>query len=300
VRRAVGGAAAFALFAAAGPRASGAEVQPLQLAQLGDVESIYEDVGPPKPEEGFNAGGVTFDLTVSYLTDYVFRGIDRSEEAGNEDAPNLQFDGFFEFDFGRAPHPIAGVFANVFEDDPISEFQEIRPYAGLKWDLRPLTVEATYRTYIFPEREDFNTNEVCLGVTLDDSRVWRTEKPVFTPYAFAAYDFDLYNGVYLEAGVKHDFELEGTGIVITAVADVAYVTGHPFFADTSDVDPSENGFQHYDLGLIGSYSLNTLLNIPRRYGQWSLNGYLYYTDGLEDGLLADTQMWGGVGLRFRY
>ena len=56
----------------------------------------------------------------------------------------------------------------------------------------------------------------------------------------------------------------------------------------------------YDLGLVGTYSLNKLLNIPRRYGQWHLNGYLYYTDGIEDGLRADSQMWGGAGIWFRY
>ena len=65
-------------------------------------------------------------------------------------------------------------------------------------------------------------------------------------------------------------------------------------------DPSENGFQHYDLGLVGTYSLNTLLNIPRRYGQWSLTGYLYYTDGLDNDLTASTQIWGGGGITFRY
>jgi hypothetical protein len=294
---AVGGAM-LALLSGAGQ--ARAEVQPLQLVQLDEVESIYEDVGPPKPEEGYNAGGVNFDLTVSYLTDYVFRGIELSEAGENEDAPNLQFDGFLEFDLGHAPHPIAGVFVNIFEDDPVSEFQEIRPYLGFAWNLRPLKIVSTYQSYIFPEREDLNTSEVTMSVTLDDSRIWRTEKPIFSPYAFAAYDFDLYNGVYLEAGIKHDFELEGTGVVVTAIADVAYVTGNPYFADPAAADPSENGFQHYDLGLVGTYSLNSLLNIPRRYGQWSLNGYVFYTDGIEDGLLADTQLWGGVGVGFRY
>src|SRR6188768_3058582 len=128
---------------AASARSARAEVQPLkpmQLAQLDEVESIYEDVGPPKPEQGWNQGGVTFDLTVSYLTDYMFRGVERSDNGGNEDAPNLQFDGSFEFDLGHGPHPLAGVFVNVFEDDPVSEFQEIRPYFGFRWNIRPLLV----------------------------------------------------------------------------------------------------------------------------------------------------------------
>src|SRR5262245_44885296 len=56
------------------------EVRPLQLRQA--VESVYDLEAPPA-EEGYNAGGVTFDLTVRYMTDYVFRGIDRSEGSGN-------------------------------------------------------------------------------------------------------------------------------------------------------------------------------------------------------------------------
>ena len=44
----------------------------------------------------------------------------------------------------------------------------------------------------------------------------------------------------------------------------------------------------------------TLLNIPRRYGDWRLKGYLFYTDGIEDELRADTQLWGGMGIQFSY
>ena len=32
----------------------------------------------------------------------------------------------------------------------------------------------------------------------------------------------------------------------------------------------------------------------------ALNGYLYYTDGINEGLRADTQVWGGAAIGFRY
>jgi hypothetical protein len=60
------------------------------------------------------------------------------------------------------------------------------------------------------------------------------------------------------------------------------------------------GFQHYQIGLIGDYSLNTLLNVSKRYGEWSIEAYLYYTDGLDNDLLSTTQIWGGAGIMFRY
>jgi hypothetical protein len=293
----------------------GAErVAPFTLMQ-DPYESIYLPPGPPRVEEGVNEGGVNFGLRIAYLTDYVYRGVDQSErlaaldelgqpnpdaDVGAEDAANLQFDGSLEMNLGRLPHPVAGVFANVYNDDPVSRFQEIRPYFGLDWDLRPLRIQGGQISYIFPEREDLNTNEIWASITFDDARLWRRERALFAPYIYGAYDYDLYDGFYIEAGVRHQFELEDTGIMVTAVADVAYVIHNAQFSDLESSEPEETGFQHYDVGLIGSLSLNRAMAIPPRYGQWTLEGSLYYTDGINPGLRADTQVWGGVAVVFRY
>ena len=232
------------------------------------------------------------------MTDYVYRGVDHSE-VGNaaEDAPNLQFDGYLTFDLGRLPHPVVGVFVNVFNDDPISRFQEIRPYVGFDWNYRPLTFSAGWNSYIFPEREGMNTQEIYGRLALDDAFLFHSSTPLLTPYVYAAYDYQKYDGVYLEAGVKHDFPVPDTGIVLTAVADLGYVANQRFFTLRNGKD---TGFQHYDIGMIGTYSLNTLFNLPMRYGEWKLKGYLYYTDGLNNDLRADTQIWGGMGISFDY
>jgi hypothetical protein len=242
------------------------------------------------------------------MTDYVYRGVDRSEvgainsaETGRttEDAANLQFDGKLTFDLGRLPHPFVGAFVNVFNDDPVSRFQEVRPYTGFEWEIRPVTVTAGWQTYIFPERDDFNTAEAFVRAELNDGFIWgdRT-RPLLSPYVYAAWDYDRYQGFYLEAGVHHDFHIEGTGITLTLLADVAFVSSHGYFAKT--VGGDDTGFQHYDIGLIGTYALNVPLNIPPRYGQWKLKGYLFYTDGVDNTLKADTQLWGGVGIGFSY
>ena len=303
-RAALALAAALATFPSAAP-----------LHAQDPAESIYLPPGPPREEDGVNQGGVNFNLRVSYLTDYVYRGIDQSErlsslseegelipdaDLGAEDAPNNQFDASVEFNLGRLPHPVAGVFVNVYNDDPVSRFQEIRPYIGFDWDLRPLRIAAGQISYIYPEREGLNTNEIWASVTFDDSRLWRREKPLLAPYVYGAWDYDLYDGFYIEAGVRHSFEIEDTGITITAVADVAYVLNNAQFADPLADEPEDSGFQHYDVGLIGSVSLNRVVGIPARYGQWTLEGYLYYTDGINTGLRADTQVWGGAAIGFRY
>jgi hypothetical protein len=266
-----------------------------------DVESIYPPLMPAQQDELVNRGGVNLSLTVNYLTDYVYRGIDRSEVGGAEDAPNLQFDSKLSFNLGKLPHPFVGLFVNVYNDDPISRFQEVRPVLGLDWEIRPITITSGYISYIFPERENQNTNEVFLQVALDDSLLLNREQPFLSPYAYAAYDFDKFDGVYMEAGVKHDFAIEDTPLVLTAVADLGYVINNRQFSKNPNSPNAEDtGFQHYDVGLIATYSLNTLLNIPRRYGEFKAKGYLYYTDGIENGLRADSQVWGGVGIQFDY
>jgi hypothetical protein len=303
--------------AAVGTISAGDLLRPLHLFQ--NTESVYDLEAPAEEaSEGFNAGGASFDLTVRYMTDYVFRGIDRSEGSGqfndahgnpvvfdpdpgfspgSEDAGNLQFDGKFKFDLGRAPSPFFGLFANVYNDDPINRFQEIRPYLGLDWMIRPFIISAGHTNYIYPERDDVNTAEIWASVTIDDSFLFNSERPVLSPYMFAAYDYDLYDGLYMEAGLKHEIVFEDLPITLTVVADVAFVMDNPQFTAAMGED---TGFQHYDIGLIGRYNLNTLFNVSRRYGTFSLEGYLYYTDGIDANLLADTQLWGGVGVAFHY
>ncbi len=281
--------------------APGEPFTPIIFALQPEPESVYDLPAPIRENQGVNEGAVHLDLTISYFTDFVYRGIEILEPStGGEDTANLQIDGKLSFDLGKMPHPFVAVFVNVAESDPISTFQAIWPYLGFDWNLRPFVVSAGYTSYIYPDRDDMNTQEVWTQVVLDDSYFLKTEKPIFSPYIYGAYDFDLFDGWYIEAGVSHDFEIEDTGLTIRAEAEVAYVYNFELFDANPTDGRDEHGFQHYQLGLIGKYSLNNLLNIPKRYGEWSIIGYLYYTDGIDDDLRADDQIWGGVGIGFRY
>ncbi len=275
-----------------------------------DVESVYAPPEPPRENEGVNEGGVNFNLDITALTDYVWRGIDRSEAGGSEDSPNLTFDATLKFDLGRYPHPFIGVFSNVYNSDPESRFQEIRPYFGFDWNLRPFLFTAGFNSYIFPERDAFNTSEVFARCTLDDSYFLRTEQPLLSPYFFGAYDYDKGKGVYAEFGISHDFKIEDTSITITPMSSIAYVNGDHIFSKPvgPTSDPSfdfnprgpDNGFQHYQIGLVVTYGLNQALNIPRRWGAFDLKGFLFYTDGIDNKLRADTEIYGGIGIAFSY
>ena len=273
------------------------QVPPVRLAIIDQPESVYPQVVAQEPPEPLNAGSVHFDLNVSYLTRYVFRGVDQTT-LPNRSENSLQFNGTAEFDLGKLPHPFVGLFVNVFNQDPIARFEEVRPIVGLAWTIKPLTIDFAYQSFIFPNRKNLDTQEVWTSITLDDSRFWNTDRPVFTPYIFGAYDFERYFGFYIEGGVKHDFVIEDTGLTLTPSASIAYVATDRYFLLAPR--QTDTGFQHYEVGLTLSYSLNNVLNIPARFGQWRLKGYLFDDQRINNHLRSDTRLFGGGGLEFSY
>ena len=56
-----------------------------------DDQSVYAPPAPPRENEGFNAGGVNFDLQFRYVTDNVYRGVSRSGPGEHAHSTNLQF-----------------------------------------------------------------------------------------------------------------------------------------------------------------------------------------------------------------
>jgi hypothetical protein len=284
---------------------------PLDLTmQVGPNESVYAPPEIAGEEQGVNAGGVSLDLRVTVFTDYVFRGIERSETGGTEDSPNIQLDGSMRFELGKFPDLFMGVFTNIYDSDPISRFQEIRPYFGIELTARPLILALGNTFYIFPDRDQFNTSELWTRLTLDDSYFFRTDDPVFSPYVMAAWDYDKSSGLYVEIGIRHDFEIEDTKLVLSPLARIAYVNDNRMFRTVglTGSDPgfeagtggADSGLQHYEIGLEATYALNDLLKIPARYGRLDFKGYLFYTDGIDNKLRADTELYGGVGIDFRY
>lgn len=279
--------------------ARAADIQPLKLSFAPDDESVYAPPQPAREEQGSNQGGVNLDLSFNYMSDYVYRGINHSDFPGRSRTANLQFDGKVSFNTGRLPHPFFGVFTNLYDNDPVSRFQEIRPFAGFEWNLRPVNVVAGVNSYIYPEREHFNTAEAFLQLTLDDSLLFRTERPLFSPYVYGAYDYDKNDGYYIEAGVSHDVVFEDWGLTLTFFGDVGYMSNiHQQFIFVAQ---KGSGFQHYDVGMVATYQLNNLLHVSRRYGEINLRGYLNYTDGINRQLLhSDSTVWGGAGIQFKY
>ncbi len=283
-----------------------------KLLALPDPPTVYAPIEAEREEDGTNKGGANVELDFRYLTDDVYRGVSHNRAVysnvpgqpvvGKLHASNFQADAKVSFNLGRLPHPFVGVFANINDSDPLSRFQEIRPFFGFDYTIRPLVFSVGLNAYIYPERERFNpspnTAETYIRLSLDDSYFFLTPKPILSPYVYGAYDYQRNKGWYLEAGLKHDFDFEDFGFTLTPYGDVGYVSHFPQQFVT--VSPHSSGFQHYDLGLTGTFSLNHLFHMTPRYGQFAIEGYLTYTGRFSNAILANSEVWGGVGLKFRY
>jgi hypothetical protein len=250
-------------------------------------------------DQEVNKGRVHLSLDFAYANRYVYRGVDHDAVASHGNSLNLLFDGRLEFDFGKYPHPFVELFTNVFDADPLSRFQEIRPIIGADWDLKPFDFTVSQISEIYPERESLNIPEVDIKITLDDYLLLNTDKPFLSPYVLGAFDYQKNEGWYLEFGVKHDFVFEDLGLTVTPEANVAWISGLKqefVFLNTLH----NTGWQHFELGLTISYSLNHLLNVSKKYGEFDVKGYGFYDDKLNSLIVASNAFWGGIGLGFRY
>ena len=261
-------------------------------------DNVYLPDDTPRPDDMVNQGGVDFYLNTSYLSHYMYRGIDQSTRPRkNENA--LQFDGRLTFELENFPHPFVGVFANIFNTDPVSRFEEVRPYFGLEWTIRPITLAGGFNSYIFPNREGRDTQDGWMSLKIDDSRLFHSETPILSPYVYGSYDLERYHGFYIETGVRHDFPIGDTGLTLSGVGDFAYVLHDRYFA-TTQMTGNVSGLQHYDGGAELTYDLSRAFSVQKRYGTWEIKGYLYYTGSIDRAVRADNRIWGGVGINFRY
>ncbi|HUB27732.1 MAG TPA: hypothetical protein VL992_20070 [Tepidisphaeraceae bacterium] len=270
-------------------------------------EGIYTMPQPPLPGQGTNQGGVNFNLDLSYFNQYVYRGVDHSIGEAKPSGVftlkgstlNFQVDTNLHFDLGKFPHPFLGLFTDVYDADPVNKFQEVRPYYGLEWEVKPFTLIGGGNTYIYPGRTDLNTAEYFGKFSFNDSLLFHSATPIFSPYYYAAYDYDKNKGWYMEGGITHDFPFEDFGVTFTTQADVAYIMGYQeqfvFINEFHDT-----GWQHYDLGFKLAYSLNHLFNLGQRYGQFDILASIFYTGTIDGDLTANNILWGGVGIGFSY
>ena len=270
----------------------------LMLQPVAPQESIYAPPGISDLQGGYNDGALTIEIVGRYMTDYIYRGLEVVEPGAQEDAVNFQLGADLRLDLGRLPDPFFRVLTNTAEGDDISNFQIIRPALGLEWETEAFDLAIGTQSYTYPDRTDLDTAEVFADLRINDGVFYSEEGPFLGPFVVAVWDIDRYEGLYVEGGLRRTFNVADTNLRLTIEGVVGYVHNYELYSRSVDNDGT--GFSHYQVGIAAEYRLNTLLNISRRYGQWSLAGYLNYTDGIDNDLATTTQIWGGGGIVFRY
>jgi hypothetical protein len=270
---------------------------------LGDEEDPFASKPAEIPQEWgnqqLNNGGTHFTLDFAYANRYVYRGVDHDAVASHGNSLNLLFDGRLEFDLGKYPHPFVELFTNIYDADPVSRFQEIRPIVGADWDVKPFDLQLSEISYIYPERETYNYPEVDFKITLDDYLLLDADKPILSPYVLGAFEYQKNEGWYIETGVKHDFIFEDLGLTVTPEFNVGWISGlKQQFVFINNLH--DTGWQHLELGVTISYSLNQLLNVTKKFGEFDVKGYGFYDDRLSSNITSSNAFWGGLGLGFKY
>jgi hypothetical protein len=114
-----------------------------------------------------------------------------------------------------------------------------------------------------------------------------------------AFEYQKNEGWYVEFGVKHDFSFEDLGLTVTPEFNIAWISGlRQQFVFINDL--RNTGWQHLEIGVTFSYSLNFLLNVSKKFGEFDVKGYGFYDDHLNSKITASNAFWGGLGLGFKY
>ncbi|MEM8874465.1 MAG: hypothetical protein AAGD32_09415 [Planctomycetota bacterium] len=264
----------------------------IQLVSGAPARTIY---GAPRavPEQSTPTLDIEFELFAGWASDYVFRGIELLEPTGQEDSSVYPMRARVELMPGEPVSVFAELFAVAGESDPFDGFGTYQPSVGVT--LSPddgLRLTLGHTTFLYPT-VDLDTNEIFATAEVDLLR--SGDGAAFTTvFALGTYDYDRFDGVYGEVGLTT--RLPGLDSdVLRFEAAIAVIDSYDelFGGDGS-------GLQHYRVGLVSEIELNELLNVSRQRGRVFLDSELFYTDGIEGGLRAETQLWGGVGLRISY
>lgn len=285
--------------------------------------------GQVETEEAVEEKPFPISLGVSYylLSDYVFRGINFSEYAGEgREKPNHQLTVSVTWDsgdFGR------------FGFDTFFEWyaaqKKLNPYGGqnlqeadcsLRWSyyVEPIATDATlgFTFYTFPnlakllrtDRSRGNNNndrtqEWYLKLDHNDAWMWKwlfpeNEDGVLNPSFFLAQDVGVGAGhVWMEMGISHDFEVV-ENLTITPGYLIAIDGGVlRRYLGRSHADTFRLAYDQWSLNV--TYDLTKVLHLPKWAGTLSVSGLLYFNNALgtaeDDGSIND-EFYGGMSVNW--
>lgn len=283
----------------------------------------------PQWEKPFPLG---FSLDYTLVSDYVWRGINLSEYAGEgREKPNHQMCVAFSLDTADLMdgNGSFGAFGGSIWFEWYAGQHRLTPWTGtnlqevdydVNWsyEIAPVftTVELGWVAYHLPPYRrsgspgaDISTTyEVYGKLYFDDSAIFG--QPVLNPYVAYYQDIDTVEAGWLEFGVSHDFALAELGLEdtpflknITITPSAVLGVSHRYY-DKSGVGSANSiatRLANIEYGLAIDYDLSGALGIPEQYGSLSVGGFMNYSQALHDvSASVNDEFYGGLTVGYSW
>ena len=244
---------------------------------------------PGSAQAQVNSGKVSFNTGVDMSHAYFFRGMKQEREGfiaqpyadinfnvfSDEDASGLQA---VTFTVGQWNSLHSGPTGSDGPAQTTAMWYESNFYTGFSLDIDNWEAGITYTSYLSPNGSFGTTQELALGLNMDDEAILGTF--AMNPHVLLAIEMSggrdggASEGVYLELGAEPGMDI---------AEDVAYIT-FPITLGLSLSNYYENGIPEGDLGHFsdgfGFFSLGAAVGFPlpvsENYGSWELTGSLQF------------------------
>lgn len=298
------------------------------VATAQSEETISEKTDITVTETEIDKCPATLDVTYSIYSDYVWRGVNRSEYAGEgREKPNHQVHVDLGIDIGEWVGEAPGTcgmfrfstflewFAAQKKLNPIGggqNLQEVEYTLAWSYDIEDwyTTMELGYIFWTYPNAKAGNTDEWFLSLDHNDAWMWKwmwadNEDGVLNPKFTLYHDVDASGGdaVWMELGFSHDFQLEDCPNV-TITPSWTLGIDHNFYSEiVAGPTDRTTRFGNMLWGLDIAYDMTEWLRIPDGWGSVALTGSLYFSDALgnaEDSGVIQDEFFGGISLGYSF
>ncbi len=268
---------------------------------------------------------VSFDITYSLYSDYIFRGLNLSEfeREGRED-PNHQLTTSLTLDIAKSFGRDEGEFGSFAFDtffewyagqdviDPLygdHNCQEIDYTVSYAYEFKPIftTLTGGYVWYAYPNHREIATSEWFFRIEHNDAWMWKglwpeNEGGVFNPYLSYWQDADLIShAAWWQFGFSHEFEVLPD---VTLTPTVDFGVDHHWLHPTLDSGDGTQGLATIQYGLSISYDMSELIRLKQwGFGSVVWSGFMFYSDAVgnprDDHLTAD-EFYGGTSIGWSF
>ncbi|MFW6155657.1 MAG: hypothetical protein ACOC95_10630 [Planctomycetota bacterium] len=285
-----------------------------------------DDALEARTPEPAGAKWLSFSVDYTLVSDYVWRGINLSEYAGEgREKLNHQMGVGFAIETEPLVGTDLGTFAGSFwfewyagQDDTAfgggsGHLQEVDYTLSWSRDVPglPVSAEIGWIAYQFPQVAGDDpqwTHEVYISLALDDEALFGRE--LLNPYVAYYMDLDDVQAAWAEVGVSHAFSAADLGIAdlpgfdsLTLTPSLVLGIDHRYY-DKAGLggggDGTSTRLANLQYGLDVGYDLGGALGMPAKYGSLTLNGFLRFSQLFHDEGAAGDELWGGVTVGFAW